>query len=157
MSELEYDLTNYEYDTSVGNYYYQAIAKISWILTYMQYNIKYNDKDDPLFTLNLALYNLFGHMILDQGKTSVLNHIYEIRSTLNEITSANRERRYADRDAAIQKFYGFLRDNLSIDEEDKNQDDNKIKVPLEEVPKIIIPESNEERFIIDPKEFFNNE
>jgi len=150
-SELEQNLYKYELDTSIGTYYYQVIAKTSWLLAYIEYNIQYESSDDPIFELNLALNNLFGLMITEQGKVEVMSHSSEIRALLHEIGSAHRESRVSDRNQSILEFKEYLTHNVVIYESplpnvynedplpDVYNEDNNVNVPEVKHPKIIIP------------------
>jgi len=113
-NEFVQDLYKYETDQKLGTYYYQAVAKLSWILTYMQYNIRYKNDSDPMYQFNLALNNLYGFVINEQGKALVVSKSSEIRSYLDEIVSAHRESRLNDRDQAILELKQYLLQNLSI-------------------------------------------
>lgn len=140
--EFAQDLQNYEKDTENGTYYYQAIAKLSWMLTYMQYKVKYENQKDALFQYNNAMNNLFGFMITEQGKKQVLSHSYKILSLLDEIVMSHFESDIKDRNNSISKLEKYLQENLSISIEETNDNSNN----LEETVKIL-PDSS-----INPKE-----
>jgi hypothetical protein len=111
--ELERALSRYERDASTGKYYYQAIGYTAQILTYMEHNMKFK-KDDPLFEFKLALHNLYGFMIIDQGKKMITYNSKEIINFLHEIVTAHRESRIKDRNDAIKELNQFLIDNLEL-------------------------------------------
>lgn len=128
-SELAQDLYKDEINDENSTYYYHAIAKASWLLTYMEYNIKYKDANDPLFHFNLALHNLFGFMINEQGRKLITAHNFQIRTILHEIVLAHRELRINDRNKSIIELKEYISQNLSISIEDMNDNEYMEKVP----------------------------
>ena len=135
-NDLERNLYKYELDTKYGNYYFRAIANTSWILTYMVYNIKYSSDNDPMFRYNLALNKLFGFMINDQGKNSLMENCSQIREILNEILMAHYEKRMDDRNKSIVRLDEYITNNLTNEDfvEEGNEEENKDRIKVSTIP-----------------------
>ncbi|AEV69544.1 hypothetical protein [Acetivibrio clariflavus] len=137
-NELERNLYKYEINPESGNYYYASIEKVTWILSYMEYNIKYSNENDPLFQYNLALNNLIGFMVSDQGKELVTLNCSKIRQFLHDIVAANNESRIKDRNKSITEFYEYMINSFEIKLDSENIDvgNNMVKVTNFPVPKV---------------------
>ncbi|HOQ00886.1 MAG TPA: hypothetical protein PK604_08715 [Acetivibrio clariflavus] len=104
----------------------------------MEYNIKYSNENDPLFQYNLALNNLIGFMVSDQGKELVTLNCSKIRQFLHDIVAANNESRIKDRNKSITEFYEYMINSFEIKLDSENIDvgNNMVKVTNFPVPKV---------------------